>query len=334
MVDLYLPKKTITLPARGAHMGHAGRYKVEVCRPDGTVRESRPWRKNLILDRGLDELAGENYNSLDNMISHLVLGTGTSSPQPEDSDLESPVWESATSGSSLVDDGVSISEPPYYGWSTFQWESDPGDIPAGNYTNFGVGRVPGAGGSWTALWATQLFRDANDNPLTLTLLEGEFLRFTYEIRRYAPEDDFVQTDVDISGVLHTITCRPVRMRQGDSGWAGQMNLAVRAGGAVALDGNNDLIGIGDSFGNTGNRADAHTLGSYTPGSFQREKEDVWDPGSINYSSGTRIVLDRGSLSSSAFHSIWQNRFDPVINKTSDERLILKFKYSWGRHEGD
>ncbi|WP_043582120.1 hypothetical protein [Geminisphaera colitermitum] len=51
------------------------RYKISVLNPDGTEELRQPWKKNLILDNGLNALV-ENYH-WDDVIRAAVVGTGT-----------------------------------------------------------------------------------------------------------------------------------------------------------------------------------------------------------------------------------------------------------------
>lgn len=61
-------------PLYQAAIGLKGRYKIEVLNHDGSVAQSRDWRPNLLLDRGLDRLA---QKSVAELFSCAAKGTGT-----------------------------------------------------------------------------------------------------------------------------------------------------------------------------------------------------------------------------------------------------------------
>lgn len=56
--------------------GLAGRYKVQVINPDGSVANERPWANNLILDQGLNQVCDGTTN-LGACFSRCAVGTGT-----------------------------------------------------------------------------------------------------------------------------------------------------------------------------------------------------------------------------------------------------------------
>ena len=57
-------------------MGVAGRYKVQVVDSNGSVVEDRPWKNNLILDQGLNQVC-DGTASLSSCFASCAVGTGT-----------------------------------------------------------------------------------------------------------------------------------------------------------------------------------------------------------------------------------------------------------------
>lgn len=57
-------------------MGVQGRYKIQVLNADGSIAIDRPWKKNLILDQGLNQWCGGTGN-IAQLSSYCVVGTGT-----------------------------------------------------------------------------------------------------------------------------------------------------------------------------------------------------------------------------------------------------------------
>ncbi|WP_043588994.1 hypothetical protein [Geminisphaera colitermitum] len=57
-----------------SHQGAAIRYQIDVINPDGTLADSRPWRRNLILNRGLEDIASYRW---DEVVNYAVAGKGT-----------------------------------------------------------------------------------------------------------------------------------------------------------------------------------------------------------------------------------------------------------------
>ncbi|WP_043582305.1 uL14 family ribosomal protein [Geminisphaera colitermitum] len=54
-------------------LGASIRYRIEVINPDGMLADSRPWKKNLILDWGLNAIANYRWNEV---TRYAVAGTG------------------------------------------------------------------------------------------------------------------------------------------------------------------------------------------------------------------------------------------------------------------
>lgn len=190
-----------------------GFYKFEACKhnPDGTIKSRRlltEWCENIVTNFGLNEKCGgptgdANFSSL----SAVVVGTGTSAPQPTDTQLSAFLAAS----SSLSASSGGQPGPPAYGWYRGVATFNVG-VAAGNLTEVGAVVNNSSPTSTTPIISRSLIKDSNGNPIAITILPDESLQVTTEFRLYSPPwasaaDDLVVQDT-IDGILRTITIRP------------------------------------------------------------------------------------------------------------------------------
>ncbi|MBD8496665.1 hypothetical protein, partial [Pseudomonas syringae] len=64
----------------------AGRFRIEAVRPDGSVRELCDWFDNLIVNQGMDALAGRT-----DYLRYCQVGSGSTTPQATDTQLQSRI---------------------------------------------------------------------------------------------------------------------------------------------------------------------------------------------------------------------------------------------------
>lgn len=330
-MDIYIPTKELILPV-SVKPRVAGFIGWEVCK-SGTgkvVRES-PKQKNMITNAGLNRWAD---TPLTTMTTRLEVGSGTSEPSPTDTALQNLVaW---TTGRTQTDISLQTSALPYYGSTTWEWEFGEGEA-AGNLSELGFR----SSSAPTALFSRQLFRDEFGQPTTITVLPDEFLRVTYELRKYAPDPvDNVEEGIIISGNEYTVTTRPASMLQvagsvGDT-WtsrppAGQSRSATNSDPAVLS--NSDLASFDVQLNVSSTGASTNDGGSraaYTSGSLRNEVEYFWNPGTRTGENRRVIWGTGGATSGAGNHAQWQTQFDPPFVKGEDDRVTLQFYAEWDR----
>src|SRR5690554_2149556 len=110
------------------HYKVSGFYKLQVCRPDGSVRDSAEF-PNLVTDAGLNRM-GANSDYL----NWCQVGTGSTAPTVSDTALAARVAGSATASES---NGAQPSAP-YYSWRIRTFTFAAGTA-TGNLAEVGVG---------------------------------------------------------------------------------------------------------------------------------------------------------------------------------------------------
>lgn len=162
----------------------AGYYKLQVIRPDGTVRQSAEF-PNLITNAGLDRMATSTY------LTVCQVGSGSAAPTFADTALAARIAGTQTVQSTDVG---TTSSSPYYAWATRQFRFAAG-VATGNIAEVGVGW-----GTTGSLFSRALVLDSGGSPTTITVLADEILDVTYQLRYYAPETDDTG-DVTFTGNL-------------------------------------------------------------------------------------------------------------------------------------
>lgn len=173
--------------------------------------------------------------------------------------------------------------------------------------------------------------DGSGQPATITVLSDEFLRVTYEVRKYLPDPvDNVQIDFPISGINYDITTRPSSVNSASRSWANTFISPIGYGSGVRA-GGGSITGISVNEQSLSN-ASRSSFVEYSGDEHGMAIEAVWDPGVVTGDVG-RILWGRPSSStSSPWHTYaqWQTGFNPPIQKSDDDRLTLQVYAEWGR----
>ncbi|WWO60263.1 baseplate protein [Xanthomonas phage SB3] len=149
-----------------------GFYRVEVLRPDGSVKSDTGEFPNLITTIGGTRL----LQDFGRFAGRCFAGTGTAPPQVTDSQL---VNEVMFSGQGVDSHARNASTKPFYHQS--QWVFTFGAATA----NQTIGEI-GVGDNYSpyTLSSRALPRDTAGNVTTISVLVGEILRVTYVLRMY------------------------------------------------------------------------------------------------------------------------------------------------------
>lgn len=318
------------------HGSMSGHTAWEVLDEHGEVLESGE-HHNLILNTGLDAFAGEtgggygysNPGESPEFVSwrhYLALGTGSAAPDVTQTLLENEVARTGSTGNfpsnqytitRVGDDVVGVF--PIVRALTFG--------AAANLTEYGFSAVANPR---TVLSIRELFRDAQGNPVVLTVQPGQTLKvthtFTYRVK-YAREASaftvdgvgplngskgfYFYDDTLLRDVL--LTCAP---------GAGLYGFALRAADTGG-DGLPPLYRDGD---NNNARAGVGALG-YVSGSAERVKRATFPASGFN---GPHFgwVFSSHYFGNAGFR--WSSGAAPALTKSDTQELTIDFRLSWGR----
>ncbi len=188
------------------HMRYeVGRYRERLRSGPGGLGRGRIWtpervgeQHNLVLDVALDNLIVSN--AWMNLIKYAVVGTGSTAPNAGDTQLAAELARSynpapgysATPTESFVSDGVYRIEKGV--------EFSPSEVGGNNLTEWGWSPSGTTNG---ALVSRELFRDDNNNPITLSLASDQYLRLIYAIQiTLAPLTQAITIDITNIGSIN------------------------------------------------------------------------------------------------------------------------------------
>jgi hypothetical protein len=291
----------------------AGRFKIEAARlaKDGSeIAGSRrvlaDWFDNLVTNNGLDLFASGNY------LLYCQVGTGSTTPANGNTALVSRVAASNTQ--EATSEGAQASAP-YFCWrqKTFRFAEG---VAAGNLAEVGVGAS-----STANLFSRALILDNMGSPTTITVLSDEVLDVTYELRVYAPEDDWTGT-VTLDSVDYDVVGRAAGVTNNAYWTIGADGAANLASNAFAYNG---AIGAIDSVpAGTASAASSISTDSYSAASLLRDATPNWGLSSGNLAGGItamRVTFGVGT---------YQFSFDPAIPKDNTQVLALTVRNAWAR----
>jgi hypothetical protein len=316
----------------------SGHYICRVYKTDGSLRSEYCF-DNLITNAGLDRYGFINTSS-QTAFGYAMVGSGTSIAQATDTTLANKIAHTTTTANSAS--GYNSGTPDYV-YSRITYRFLPGSLNNVTLTEVGVG--------WTTtqVFSRALILDSNGQPTSIVVLADEYFDLTYELRFFPPISD--ETFLLNIGTQQNVpvTVRPIRVTvfgpnfytgAGTTGWG---NLLGTTSGAIyprEVDRSNDGLyfqvgtqtGLdartstnfsftGGSDGLSSNAWSA--IGSYVPGSFQRQFKIT-------------VGLDAGNPSFNhirmafRFGGTWQIHFGSAIVKTSNDIVEMTLTYSWGR----
>lgn len=300
--------------------GLQGYMRVQIRRPDLSIRWDSGWFPNKILDAGRNVFATEN-----NFMDHCQVGTSSIAPLSTQTSLIGYVVGTNTVVSTT--EGESGTEP-YYGWkrTTFRFIQGAGHG-GQNLSEAGVGW----GLSGSTLTSRALIIDPQtQQPTTISPLVDEILDVTYELRYYSPTSD-VTNSVTLNGVNYDTITRAANAASAN--WSDEIGLTIEANAPFtsswkAYDGVLGTVTQAPN-GNSSNLTATTEVSDvgYVNNSYQREMIVSCGISTWNLGSGIRSVY--WQTTAGAF----QTQFDSnpggsTIPKTTNETMILRFVVSW------
>lgn len=311
-------------------------FQAQKFRSDGTITHQGPEFHNTVLDVGLDKLAVHRVGlvggtgSWNNNASTINVGTGSSVPAQGQSGLDSylastsSIYGSSTSGYDIAD--------PIHRWSKSTYEFAIGSC-TGNLTEVGLSKEDN-----TDYFNRQLFRDELGDPVTITVASDEGLRVTCTLYLYG---DMQPGDIVSGSFLlnNSDTINYDRELTSDTGWLTTTNTSSL--GFLGIDPDDGrMFGIAAStttFDASGEaNADSHTTLAYSAGSFYRDYECVWNPGTF-IGDINSILFEAmfpppyGGVGTRSEH-FSAFRLSPAVSVTDVDEVTITFRRAWGRVE--
>lgn len=314
-------------------LGIAGEFRCVVRSADSTIKIDTGYQKNLILNNGLDFL-GEK--SAGKMFTTCVIGSGTSTPSPEQSAIDIHVASITGSPhdnrSSYTNDGTGLYKT--YVTTKFSFTS----LDGVNITELGISNANTTVAK-TSLCTRALIKDSSGLPTAISVTTGEILDIYYRLWHVVSTVESSHT-INVTnglGVDVPYNIRVLPSYVGDADYIDKIlglgyssNISASATSRVST---GDLAGINTVPSGalpSPNTATSFVDELYVKGSFKRKSSYIYGPSAANGSIRTVVI--------GTSHAYWQMRFGSVENdspllKTSTEKLTIPFEISWGRYEG-
>lgn len=283
-----------------------GEFQLERTKVDGTILETTPWAKNIVLNSGLVRMGVGHWGS------HICVGDGAGEPVVTQSDLTHRVATAKTSYWD-IEDYMSAEEPHVVLKNVVQFGAG---VAAGNLTEVGVAW----GTASNTVWDVSRIRDSEGNPTTLTVLGDEFLTVRVRIYMYFTASTVPNMELrKPNGTLvstHTLTGNHHLISSG----LGQEDLhPISLRSAVCM---RDSVYEGAGMHNAETTVVNDTTREY--------RLVVGTGGSTINIAGVRLYL-YGFASIDTSLGGWS--IDPPITKTDLQEFTLIFRLSWGRYTG-
>jgi len=292
-------------------------FRVEKYKKHGVITYAGPWFKNTVLNVGLDQIAtGQSLAPGVGALRWINVGTGTSEPAATQTGLDTYLASTNTTYGGMTYDysnGDELAGNP--AWRSFQrtLEFAIGSC-TGNLTELGLSRTSNAN-----YFNRQLFRDDLGDPTVITVLSDEGIRITVKLVVYAPMavGETASADFSINGSTKTAT---ITQLGGDwlteersyiilcymdrSGWT---SIATETGSFINFD--------------------SVSLSGYSSGSFYRDAEYTWSPGTFV---GEWKKIGRMVRLYLASPDIFEIELSTAETITDTDELKITLRQSWGR----
>lgn len=342
--------------------GVQGRFMMEAIKPDGTVRELAPWQDNLITDTGLASMGGWQYRDAPSDPGSNYVSSGTTEYCWVGSGSTPPAFTDTAPANYVANTNTQI--------DTTAVRSNPGDAKhftgarrifqfaagaaQGNLAEIGLSNGRHIGPTPTyKLWifSRALIKNANGDPITVTVLPDEILQVTYEHRMYLDTTEPKTVTLLDGTTEHVFTMYPYGF--------GRSNTFRWINGSYQ--GYNTMFS-GNSYGPSivMQTNDSTPLNQRIPAPDEQVSNDASFMGGVSLSSTGKTysapVAPWGSnsrkyslilgvnTSPQALRNIggfsnagndagfqWLGYINPVIHKAFDETLTFEFTVTWGRY---
>jgi hypothetical protein len=316
------------------HMNLVGRYRMQVIRSDGLVRQDTGWFDNLITNQGLDQIGGLRapFNApfgAPYLNTICAVGTGTTTPAFTDTQLTNFGAASANPGGGVFGATKSyVSTTPQH-WSAVWSYTFAAGVATGTWSEIGVGNYYSSTDTQPALFSHALIVDGSGNPTTITVLSSESLVVTYELDYYINTTtnsySVIISTVPYSGnyLRANITSVPTIDISVGYGTFGNNNTYINVyNGTIGT-----ITGTPSGAAAGGpNDCSGSQVTPYTNGTYYNQFSVNFATSQGNVSGGiTALMISHSSAGS------WQFSVSPAIPKTSSYQLTLNYNISWARY---
>ena len=274
------------------------------------------WSHNMVLDSGLQRMSQGTW------IDRCCVGSGGSAPAANQTALQTFVASTSTRQGSETP-LLQVSESPIYYGSRFTWRFGLG-VAAGNLSEVGMGWAD------NALWNRALIRDSEGTPVTLTVLNDEYLDVIVEIRIYPQESFNGSFNLrNKSGEIvsaHTYVGRPVIS-------AGSANVSYAFDRVSFNYYNNTQFTISNNLMTNAYQSNGGTGVSYSTNTY---------PTTTSVRGVNTVGLDQVVFVHKSFQATCQGllsnsngfkwEIEPGITKTNQNTMTYSFELAWGRKD--
>jgi len=274
---------------------------------------------NLITNGGLDRLG---MSSDSGILNFCQVGTGSTTPAFTDTSLASR-FASHSSIESTTSTGPDITN--LYRTTTRRYRFNAGVFDSTVIAEVGVGWATTGG-----LFSRALILDSEGDPITITLLNDEYLDVVYSLRLNYPTIDVTGTTA-ISGESYDYILRSYQRTNATeltnlhfngldllAGYTGELGNVI-----TAPSGTSETIDV------------SVTTGVYTAGNYYVDiTSGQVGLNDCNLSGGIKsITFARNQITSGQDAFRFQIQFTPAIPKTASKVMTLSFRISWGSING-
>jgi hypothetical protein len=315
-------------PVVEIRLGLKGRVSAHCIRPDGTVRpDSVVEMDNMIVDAGLNALASANSpNTVASIAAWAAVGSGSALPTASDTTLQSPVslgGVARTQTSHTGNNGVTST----MGTSTLNRVLKfPAAAADTILREFGFFSASSGG----IMWNRERFRNTGGDPIDYTVLADEELVLSlavvlnYDLSDVATQFTLTFNDGTPDQVVDVVV-RP--QAAGSNAWS-PLSMGFPAFAGPISGAADTVVGlVANTTSWAGNVSSSRTAAPYVAGSFQLDVTHVWEPANITSTINRLAFLARGDGGTGR---LFQASVSPGLPKTSNRRLRVTFRITWGR----
>ena len=301
---------------------YAGRYKLRVITPCGSIRHETGWFDNLITNAGLDAKGGVRANTL-----RAWIGTGTTAAETDTS-----MTAVATTISVTETKSHNNSTAPAWAKSRYVFTFAAGSY-VGTISDVGVGWGTGVA-SFTPLYSHAIL------PSPVTLGEIDQVILTYD-HYYVGPSELTTYEFEINGIVTSTISKISYLSPSNvdtylgslsslhiyfSNGSGNREAIIRSG--ISTPSPNNLYSVSSGSLLAKSKMDNFTITAYTSGSYQRSYAVTFNAERGNWQNINGVWLPFYEDTGTNMGAI--SKFDPAFTKSDLQKLTLNGVWSWAR----
>lgn len=288
--------------------GLEGWISWELTRRGEVIQSSGGWYRNLIVDAGLNALAGGTI-AIITLTNYCSVGTGTNAPANGDVVLQTPIAPRTNSNGGFADTNGAGASDAYRWWKIARVFTE--SQVNGNLNEVGFFSALTGG----TMFNRQRLKDINGEDVTITKTDQDQLHINLEWRAY-PDQSVRNQSIVISGVTTSVDNRALDI---DGTWVsfpGNIGTILLEGEVYTL---NTMPDIRARQAGTGVTESSGALQTYGSGNFYRDLELKWEPATGNAIGpfGSLEFWGPGTDKPSQIAT-----FDPKIAKDATRRVTI------------